>query len=153
MQCCLARSERRLGCRPSCGRYRSADRANVSISFTDANSPNWLRRKRPRITLTHYAGAPQRFNLSGLTRPAANNQRSGAAASCCSNCEFGMNPQEASKPRFDTQHYVSSFDDHEFLPGVLNMNRVFSGKDYRGSCNSAVTSQSPPRGAHFRRQQ
>ena len=36
--------------------------------------------------------------------------------------EFGMNPQEAVEaPRFDTQHYVSSFDDHEFLPGSLNV--------------------------------
>jgi len=36
--------------------------------------------------------------------------------------EFGMNPQEAVEaPRFDTQHYVSSFDDHEFLPGSLNI--------------------------------
>ena len=24
-------------------------------------------------------------------------------------------------PRFDTQHYISSFDDHEFLPGTLNI--------------------------------
>jgi gamma-glutamyltranspeptidase/glutathione hydrolase len=33
-----------------------------------------------------------------------------------------MNPQEAVEaPRFDTQHYVSSFDDHEFLPGSLNI--------------------------------
>jgi len=36
--------------------------------------------------------------------------------------EFGMNPQEAVEAaRFDTQHYVSSFDDHEFLPGSLNI--------------------------------
>ncbi len=33
-----------------------------------------------------------------------------------------MNPQEAVEAaRFDTQHYVSSFDDHEFLPGSLNV--------------------------------
>ena len=33
-----------------------------------------------------------------------------------------MNPQEAVEAaRFDTQHYVSSFDDHEFLPGSLNL--------------------------------
>jgi gamma-glutamyltranspeptidase/glutathione hydrolase len=33
-----------------------------------------------------------------------------------------MNPQEAVEaPRFDTQHYISSFDDHEFLPGSLNI--------------------------------
>ena len=33
-----------------------------------------------------------------------------------------MNPQEADEgARFDTQHYVSSFDDHEFLPGSLNV--------------------------------
>ena len=33
-----------------------------------------------------------------------------------------MNPQEAVEaPRFDTQHFISSFDDHEFLPGSLNV--------------------------------
>ena len=36
--------------------------------------------------------------------------------------EFGMNPQEAVEaPRFDTQHYVSSFDNHEFMAGLLNI--------------------------------
>jgi len=36
--------------------------------------------------------------------------------------EFNMNPQEAVEAaRFDTQHYISSFDDHEFLPGSLNI--------------------------------
>jgi gamma-glutamyltranspeptidase/glutathione hydrolase len=43
--------------------------------------------------------------------------------------EFGMNPQEAVEAaRFDTQHYVSSFDDHEFLAGSLNLESRISDK-------------------------
>jgi gamma-glutamyltranspeptidase / glutathione hydrolase len=36
--------------------------------------------------------------------------------------EFGMNPQEAVEaPRFETSHLVSSFDDHKFNPGGLQV--------------------------------
>ena len=40
--------------------------------------------------------------------------------------EFGMNPQEAVEAaRFDSQHFVSSFDDHKFNPGLLVMEQRF----------------------------
>jgi len=36
--------------------------------------------------------------------------------------EFGMNVQEAVEaPRFQTLHFVSSFDDHRFNPGMLTL--------------------------------
>src|SRR5678816_3943883 len=36
--------------------------------------------------------------------------------------EFGMTPQEAVEaPRFETLHFVSSFEDHRFQPGVLRV--------------------------------
>ena len=39
--------------------------------------------------------------------------------------EFGMSPQEAVEaPRFQTEHFYSSFAFHEFVPGKLNRGRA-----------------------------
>ena len=57
-----------------------------------------------------------------LSTPGGDNQDQALLQVLLNIIEFGMNPQEAVEaPRFDTQHYVSSFDDHEFLPGSLNV--------------------------------
>jgi gamma-glutamyltranspeptidase/glutathione hydrolase len=57
-----------------------------------------------------------------LSTPGGDNQDQALLQVLLNVIEFGMNPQEAVEaPRFDTQHYVSSFDDHEFLPGSLNI--------------------------------
>src|SRR5258708_23691011 len=57
-----------------------------------------------------------------LSSPGGENQDQALLQVLLNIIEFGMNPQEAVEaPRFDTQHYVSSFDDHEFLPGSLNI--------------------------------
>jgi gamma-glutamyltranspeptidase/glutathione hydrolase len=57
-----------------------------------------------------------------LSTPGGDNQDQALLQVLLNVIEFGMNPQEAVEaPRFDTQHYVSSFDNHEFLAGVLNI--------------------------------
>jgi hypothetical protein len=57
-----------------------------------------------------------------LSTPGGDNQDQALLQVLLNVIEFGMNPQEAVEaPRFDTQHYVSSFDDHEFLPGSLSV--------------------------------
>jgi len=57
-----------------------------------------------------------------LSTPGGDNQDQALLQVLLNIIEFGMNPQEAVEAaRFDTQHYVSSFDDHEFLPGSLNV--------------------------------
>ena len=57
-----------------------------------------------------------------LSTPGGDNQDQALLQVLLNVIEFGMNPQEAVEaPRFDTQHYVSSFDNHEFLAGVLNV--------------------------------
>src|SRR5688572_11258186 len=57
-----------------------------------------------------------------LSTPGGDNQDQALLQVLLNIVEFGMNPQEAVEAaRFDTQHYVSSFDDHEFLPGSLNL--------------------------------
>jgi gamma-glutamyltranspeptidase/glutathione hydrolase len=95
----------------------------LQSSLTDPNSPNVVAPgKRPRITLTptlvHKNGEP----FMVLSTPGGDNQDQALLQVLLNIVEFGMNPQEAVEaPRFDTQHYVSSFDDHEFLPGSLNV--------------------------------
>lgn len=95
----------------------------LQSALTDANSPNVIAPgKRPRITLTPtlvlHDGAP----FMVLSTPGGDNQDQALLQVLLNIIEFGMNPQEAVEaPRFDTQHYVSSFDDHEFLAGVLNL--------------------------------
>lgn len=94
----------------------------LQSAMTDPNSPNVVAPgKRPRITLTPTlvlrAGVPAMV----LSTPGGDNQDQALLQVLLNIIIFGMNPQQAVEaPRFDTQHYVSSFDDHEFLPGSLN---------------------------------
>jgi gamma-glutamyltranspeptidase/glutathione hydrolase len=95
----------------------------LQSALTDPKSPNVVAPgKRPRITLTPTlvlkGGAP----FMVLSTPGGDNQDQALLQVLLNIIEFGMNPQEAVEAaRFDTQHYVSSFDDHEFLPGSLNL--------------------------------
>ncbi len=89
----------------------------------DPNSPNVVAPgKRPRITLTPTIVLKDSQPFMVLSTPGGDNQDQALLQVLLNIIEFGMNPQEAVEaPRFDTQHYVSSFDDHEFLAGSLNI--------------------------------
>ncbi len=95
----------------------------LQSALTDPNSPNVVAPgKRPRITLTPTLVLKDRQPFMVLSTPGGDNQDQALLQVLLNIIEFGMNPQEAVEaPRFDTQHYVSSFDDHEFLPGSLNV--------------------------------
>jgi gamma-glutamyltranspeptidase/glutathione hydrolase len=95
----------------------------LQSSLTDANSPNVVAPgKRPRITLTPTLVLKGGEPFMVLSTPGGDNQDQALLQVLLNIIEFGMNPQEAVEAaRFDTQHYVSSFDDHEFLPGSLNV--------------------------------
>ena len=95
----------------------------LQSALTDPNSPNVVAPgKRPRITLTPTLVLKDGAPFMVLSTPGGDNQDQGLLQVLLNIIEFGMNPQEAVEaPRFDTQHYVSSFDNHEFLPGVLNV--------------------------------
>jgi gamma-glutamyltranspeptidase/glutathione hydrolase len=95
----------------------------LQSALTDANSPNVVAPgKRPRITLTPTLVLKNGAPFMVLSTPGGDNQDQALLQVMLNVIEFGMNPQEAVEaPRFDTQHYVSSFDNHEFLPGVLNV--------------------------------
>jgi gamma-glutamyltranspeptidase/glutathione hydrolase len=95
----------------------------LQSSLTDPNSPNVVAPgKRPRITLTPTLVLKGGEPFMVLSTPGGDNQDQALLQVLLNIVEFDMNPQEAVEaPRFDTQHYVSSFDDHEFLPGSLNV--------------------------------
>ena len=95
----------------------------LQSALTDPNSPNVVAPgKRPRITLTPTLVLKNGEPYMVLSTPGGDNQDQALLQVFLNIIEFGMNPQEAVEaPRFDTQHYVSSFDDHEFLPGSLNI--------------------------------
>ena len=95
----------------------------LQSALTDVNSPNVVAPgKRPRITLTPTLVLKDGRPFMVLSTPGGDNQDQALLQVFLNIVEFAMNPQEAVEaPRFDTQHYVSSFDDHEFLPGSLNV--------------------------------
>lgn len=95
----------------------------LQSALTDLNSPNVVAPgKRPRITLTPTLVLHNGEPFMVLSTPGGNNQDQALLQVLLNVVEFGMNAQEAVEaPRFDTQHYVSSFDDHEFLAGSLNI--------------------------------
>src|SRR5260370_20463605 len=95
----------------------------LQSALTDPNSPNVVAPgKRPRITLTPTLVLKHGQHFMVLSTPGGDNQDQALLQVLLNVIEFGMNPQEAVEaPRFDTQHYVSSFDNHEFFAGVLNV--------------------------------
>jgi gamma-glutamyltranspeptidase/glutathione hydrolase len=95
----------------------------LQSALTDPNSPNVVAPgKRPRITLSPTLVLKGNEPFMVLSTPGGDNQDQALLQVLLNVIEFGMNPQEAvESPRFDTQHFVSSFDDHEFLPGSLNI--------------------------------
>src|SRR6266852_5706087 len=95
----------------------------LQSALTDPGSPNVVAPgKRPRITLTPTLVLKDGQPFMVLSTPGGDNQDQALLQVLLNVIEFGMNPQEAVEaPRFDTQHFVSSFDDHEFLPGSLNI--------------------------------
>lgn len=85
--------------------------------------PNMLEPgKRPRITLTPTLVLKDGRPFLVLSTPGGDNQDQSLIQILFNIIEFDMNVQEAVEaPRFQTLHLVSSFDDHRFNPGVLNL--------------------------------
>lgn len=102
----------------------------LQSALMDENSPNVVAPgKRPRITLTPTLVLKDGAPFMVLSTPGGDNQDQALLQVMLNIIVFGMSPQEAVEaPRFDTQHYVSSFDDHEFLAGSLNVESRFDEK-------------------------
>ena len=85
--------------------------------------PNQLQPgKRPRVTLS-----PTLVTKDGkleliMSTPGGDNQDQALLQVLLNILDFGMPPQEAVEaPRFQTEHFYSSFAGHEFTPGRLNL--------------------------------
>jgi gamma-glutamyltranspeptidase/glutathione hydrolase len=80
--------------------------------------------KRPRITLTPTLVMKDGQPFAALSTPGGDNQDQALVQVLLNVIEFGMNPQEAVEAaRFETQHFVSSFADHQFRPGSLSVEK------------------------------
>lgn len=85
--------------------------------------PNQLQPgKRPRVTLS-----PTMVLKDGkleliMSTPGGDNQDQALLQVLLNMLDFGMTPQEAVEaPRFQTEHFYSSFAGHEFAPGKLSL--------------------------------
>lgn len=82
--------------------------------------------KRPRITLSPTLVLKDGQPFAALSTPGGDNQDQALLQVLLNVIEFGMNPQEAVEAaRFETLHFVSSFDDHKFNPGLLSIEQRF----------------------------
>jgi gamma-glutamyltranspeptidase/glutathione hydrolase len=82
--------------------------------------------KRPRITLSPTLVLKDGQPFAALSTPGGDNQDQALMQVLLNVLEFGMNPQEAVEAaRFDSAHFVSSFDDHKFNPGLLSLEQRF----------------------------
>jgi gamma-glutamyltranspeptidase/glutathione hydrolase len=97
--------------------------SRLQTFVTAPGHPNQLQPgKRPRVTLS-----PTLITKAGklemiMSTPGGDNQDQAMLQAILNMIDFGMTPQEAVEaPRFQTEHFYSSFAGHEFVPGKLNL--------------------------------
>jgi gamma-glutamyltranspeptidase/glutathione hydrolase len=77
---------------------------------------------RPRVTLSPTMILKDGEFFMELSTPGGDNQDQALLQVLLNVIEFGMSPQEAAEaPRFETEHFYSSFAFHEFVPGKVNL--------------------------------
>ncbi len=79
--------------------------------------------KRPRVTLSPTTVLKPDGSLHLImSTPGGDNQDQAMLQVLVNIIDFGMSPQEAVEaPRFQTEHFYSSFAQHEFVPGRLRV--------------------------------
>jgi gamma-glutamyltranspeptidase/glutathione hydrolase len=76
--------------------------------------------KRPRVTLSPTLVAGPGRSILALSTPGGDNQDQALLQVLLNAIMFGMNPENAVEaPRFQSEHLVSSFDNHAMDPGKL----------------------------------
>jgi gamma-glutamyltranspeptidase/glutathione hydrolase len=76
--------------------------------------------KRPRVTLSPTIVVGPGKNLLTLSTPGGDQQDQALLQVLFDAVEFGLNTQAAvERPRFQSEHLVESFDNHEMKPGIL----------------------------------
>jgi gamma-glutamyltranspeptidase/glutathione hydrolase len=109
-----------------------------------AGHPNQLGPgKRPRVTLSPTLVTKNGEFVLAMSTPGGDNQDQAMLQVLLNMIEFDMTPQEAVEaPRFQTEHFYSSFAFHEFTPGRVNLeNRMPQGTaDHMRSLGHRVNS-------------
>jgi gamma-glutamyltranspeptidase/glutathione hydrolase len=78
--------------------------------------------KRPRVTLSPTLVLQGRNPVIAMSTPGGDNQDQAMLQVLLNMIDFGMSPQEAVEaPRFQTEHFYSSFANHDFTPGKVNL--------------------------------
>ncbi|MBL8210697.1 MAG: gamma-glutamyltransferase family protein [Bryobacterales bacterium] len=78
--------------------------------------------KRPRVTLSPTLVLKDGKPWVAMSTPGGDNQDQAMLQVLLNMIDFNMGPQEAAEaPRFQTEHFYSSFANHEFVPGKLNL--------------------------------
>ncbi len=92
---------------------------------TTTGHPNVIQPgKRPRVTLSPTIVLKDGEPFLAMSTPGGDNQDQAMLQALLNIVEFGMNAQEAVEaPRFQTEHFYSSFAGHEFSPGRVNLER------------------------------
>ena len=76
--------------------------------------------KRPRVTLSPTLAVRPDKTVVALSTPGGDNQEQSLMQVLFYALEFGMNAEQSVEaPRFQTEHLVSSFDNHAMSPGSL----------------------------------
>jgi gamma-glutamyltranspeptidase/glutathione hydrolase len=76
--------------------------------------------KRPRVTLSPTLAVRPDKTVVALSTPGGDNQEQSLMQVLFNTMEFGMNAEQSVEaPRFQTEHLVSSFDNHAMSPGSL----------------------------------
>jgi gamma-glutamyltranspeptidase / glutathione hydrolase len=90
---------------------------------TTSGHPNQLAPgKRPRVTLSPTMVLKDGQPWLVMSTPGGDNQDQAMVQVLLNLIEFGMTSQEAAEsPRFQTEHFYSSFANHEFTPNKLNL--------------------------------
>lgn len=85
--------------------------------------PNQLQPgKRPRVTLSPTIVLKDGKPFLAMSTPGGDNQDQALLQVLLNMIEFGMSAQEAVEaPRFQTEHFYSSFANHEFVAGKLSL--------------------------------
>ena len=83
--------------------------------------------KRPRVTLSPTIVLKDGKPWLAMSTPGGDNQDQAMLQVLLNLIEFGMPPQDAVEaPRFQTEHFYSSFANHDFVPGKLNLEARFT---------------------------
>src|SRR5580765_8289731 len=82
--------------------------------------------KRPRVTLSPTIVLENGKPARAISTPGGDNQDQAMLQVLLNIIDFGMTPQQAVEtPRFQTEHFYSSFANHEFTAGKLNLEDRF----------------------------